>query len=966
MRARFLVIPGRSRGLGWLLAAGLAAAALHGAPVPEPVRPDPSGVVFGGPGPRRADVISPSEFLGYEPGARNTAYADFLRLLEAWSRVSDRLRVQPVGRTAEGRPLQVLIVSSPANLGKLTAIKDDNRRLSDPRVAMSDPERDALVERLPVIVWLGYGVHGDESAGLEAAMEVAHTLLASTDVGTAALLERAVVLINPSLNPDGRERFVTWYTAHGRGRAEPYAFEKENPWVVSGRLNHHLFDLNRDMLALSQPESRVAAAAFLEWRPHVMADHHGETSAYFFPPAALPINPHLPRAKYEAWLERFGRANAEAFDRQGWMYYVRDTFDLFYPGYWDSWASLQGAIGMTYETEGGGKKGLREERDDRTLVTLRQGVAEHVRASLTTLETAVRHREERLRSFREFFVGAVGEARTGAVRRYLLPPPADLARLELLAEVLRGHGVELQRTTRAMTLKAAALAGPEAGAGAVLAREFPAGTLVVDVAQPAGRIARAVLEAESPQDDAFLRRQEEIRRRNALRGEDAATEDFEFYDLTAWSLPLCFDLPVYAAPESEVLPAGVAVAGWERAAIEPPGAARSAYVFSPVEDGAYRLALELLGEDFRVGAATRPLRAAGRDFPRGTFVVRTSRNPAALAGRMAALATRHRVAVTALDTAFTDEGITGVGSWAVAALKAPKVLLVAGEPTRATVYGSVERLLVERYGVDVVPVAAGRLKDIPLEKYGTVILPDGEAGAYAARVGKSGIERLRAWVKEGGTVIALGRAAEFVGRGAARLVNVRSVGEEEAEADDAAENDPAAKEPAADATPYSREAPAATAKPKPKATASGPGTLAIPAKPGEAAPETELLPIPGAILRTRVDPFHFLAFGYEREWLPALVEGDLAFVPTRTGTNVVTFAAPDEALPLRIAGFVWPDNTERLIRGAAAVVEEPLGEGRVILFAIEPGKRLLGLAASRLLLNAVLYGPAMQGRAAGE
>jgi hypothetical protein len=598
---------------------------------------------------------------------------------------------------------------------------------------------------------------------------------------------------------------------------------------------------------------------------------------------------------------------------------------------------------MTYETEGGGKKGLREERDDRTLVTLRQGVAEHVRAGLTTLETAVRHRERRLRSFRDFFTSTVAEARTGAVRRYLIPPSQDLSRLDRLAEVLRGHGIELQRTVRPVTLRAAALPGATGGAAVASARDFPVGTLVVDLAQPSGRMARAVLDADVPQDDAFLQRQEEIRRRNALRGDDAVTEDFEFYDLTAWSLPLCFDLPVYAAAETEPVPEGVCVAGWERPSPGPVAAARSAYLFSPVDEGAYRLALALLAEDFRVGAATRPLRAAGREFPRGTFVVRTSRNPAGLAERLAALAARHAVEVTSLDTAFTDEGITGVGSWTVAALKTPKVLLLAGEPTRPTAYGSLERLLVERFGVDVVPVAAGRLKDVPLEQYGTLILPDGGVSAYAARVGKAEVERLRTWVKQGGSLLALGGAADFV-CGPAKLVAVRKVGPPEEDPEEDADDG------------YGGTAPG---KPEP-VPAEGTDAAAAPAA------EEELLPVPGALLRARVDPFHFLSFGHEREWLPVLFEGDRAFVPTRTGTNVVTFTTPDAALPLRIAGFVWPDNTETLLRGASAVVEEPLGKGRVILFAVEPGMRLLGLGGSRLLLNALLYGPAMHDRPAGE
>ena len=207
-------------------------------------------------------------------------------------------------------------------------------------------------------------------------------------------------------------------------RGGQYAYQHQEPWSITGRLNHNFFDLNRDLVSLSQPESQAAARALLEWHPQVLADHHGQTKEYFFPPSALPINPNLPEKTTIKWLETFGKSNASAFDKYEWPYFVRQMFDLFYPGYWDSWSSLHGATGMTYETDGGGPLGYRWLRDDGTLLTLRAGIAKHVTASLATVVVAAANREARLRDYRDFFETTLKELK----RKFYLVPGQRSAR----------------------------------------------------------------------------------------------------------------------------------------------------------------------------------------------------------------------------------------------------------------------------------------------------------------------------------------------------------------------------------------------------------------------------------------------------------------------------------------------------------------------------------------------------------
>ena len=288
-------------------------------------------------GPYRSEIVRPSSFFGYEPGEFLTTFALYESLLREYGGRSDRLRIFQLGKTPEHRTIYLLAISSPANLAHLDQIKGQLAKLADPRKPNTGDSED-LIRTTPIVVWLSYSIHGDESAAFEAGIQVLYQLLASNDRAIIKALDRAIVLINPCQNPDGHERFATWYNAHGDGRPEHYAYEHEEPWSIDGRLNHNFFDLNRDLISISQPESQIATRAFLEWHPQVLADHHGQAKEYFFPPPALPINPNLPSETTTKWVEIFGQANAAAFDQYGWPYFVREMFDLFYPGYWDTWS----------------------------------------------------------------------------------------------------------------------------------------------------------------------------------------------------------------------------------------------------------------------------------------------------------------------------------------------------------------------------------------------------------------------------------------------------------------------------------------------------------------------------------------------------------------------------------------------------------------------------------------------------
>jgi hypothetical protein len=630
-------------------------------------------------GPYRESVPRPSSLLGYEPGEFHTDYGNMLRVTDAIAAAAvDRVRIVPYGRSTEGRPLRLIIVSSPANIARLDEIQANVRRLRDPR-STSAAQAAEIAAATPAIGWLNYANDGNETAAFEAAIMVVYQLAAAEGEMTRAILENTVVVINPAHNPESHARHVEWYNAFAVGDSAHGALEHDAPWGMSTNNNHYQIDLNRDALAISQRETQAIVQAHHDWSPQVFVDHHGQTTQYFMPPPMLPVNPSLPKDWVLRWTDVYGRGNAAAFDRYGWNYFVRDVFDLHYPGYWDSWPSLNGAIGMTYETDGGGYRGYAWVRDDGTVLTFADGIAKHFAASLATMSTLAENREAILLDYHEFFRSGMNQfAASKPWKRFVITPGSDPERAARLVEILLRDGVEVRVASESFGSGAA---HDYMGGGAVR-RDFPAGSYVIDLAQPQARLVDALLAPDAEIDPEFVERQAERRARNALRGAKVPKEWYQFYDITGWSLPLSFGVDAYWLESAgQVSAPPLQVEFDERAAAwRPParlgardldllpealrsgidggvrgGRARTAYAFRYDRDASARLAFALLKEGFKVAAAARPMRAAGTTYPRGTLVLRVNRNPETLHERIDALARRFGVPVDAVNTGYYDD-----------------------------------------------------------------------------------------------------------------------------------------------------------------------------------------------------------------------------------------------------------------------------------------------------------------------
>ncbi len=843
--------------------------------------------------------------VGHDLGEEITSPDQIGAYLKALAAAApDRARVVEYARSEEGRPLHVLVVGSPNRLVRLEETKKSLRALADPR-GLSSAEADRLVREMPAVAWLVHGVHGNEISSPDAALALAHHLLAAQgDAGVDLVRRETIVLVDPLQNPDGRARFLA---TNRLGRAaspdpEPAAAEHDEGWP-GGRSNHYLFDMNRDWFAQTQPETRGRLRLFLEWYPHVTVDLHemGGDSTYFFAPPAKPLNPHITRAQQD-WHESFGRSIASRFDAAGQAYFVREVFDAFYPGYGETWPLTHGSIGMTFEQASA--RGLLFRREDGTELTFLDGIHNHFRAALATVETAARGREKLLRDFLEFRRTAVSEGETGAVRQYVVTG-ADRARLGRLAELLGAQGIELH------------VAVGELKAGSAT---FPAGSIVVPLAQPSGRLVRNLLDPRISMDEAFVKEQER-RRKKRMPG--------EIYDVTAWNLPLVFDLECVGvgALAGETRPLSPEAVGGEPAL----AAARVAWLL-PWGSGTAAAVAEAVQSGLKVRVAEGGFRLGGRSFPAGTAIVRVAENPDDARDVLHRSLKRHRAEAVATDSGYIEEGVS-LGSGRVRLVKRPRVLLAWDRPTSSLSAGWARWVLERRYGQAVTAVRVSSLGRVDLARYDVLVLPSGD---YADALGGGVVKRLRDWVDAGGTLVALGEASRWLTREKVGLLATKTELR-----DGRPETEPSADEKKEAERPPAREK---DAKPEPF-------DLEKAIQPDRERPDE----VPGALLRVTLDLEHWLSAGSDGE-VHAIVESRRVFTPLKLdkGTNVGLYAKKDDVVG---SGLVWDDARERLAQ-KAFLMHEPSGEGHVIAFAEDPNHRGYAEVTELLFMNAVLLGPA--------
>ena len=849
------------------------------------------------------------QVLGHAPGEEITPPDEIGVYLRALAQAApDRTHLMEYARTWEGRPLWLMVIGNPDRIARLEEVKADLQRLADPR-GLSAADADALITRVPVVVWLVHGVHGNEISSSDAALQEAYHLLASQgDADVDLIFRDALVLIDPMQNPDGRARFVFQNLQSRAAVADPtpYNAEHDEPWP-GGRSNHYLFDMNRDWFAQTQPETRGRIVIGRDYWPHVTVDLHemGGDSTYYFAPPADPVNPLITPSQVEGW-ELFGRANAARFDERGWPYFIREVFDAFYPGYGDSWPTFVGSIGMTYEQSSA--RSLSFQRADGTTLTYRDGVMQHFNAAITTAATAARNRERLVREFAEYRRTAIEEGQKDPVREYVLVPGVDPSRAARLARLLATQGIEVRRTEEPVT---------------VGGRRIDAGAFVVSNAQPTARLIQNLLEPHIDQPADFIERQEE---RRARRQTD------QIYDITAWSLPQLWDVEVVTSQSA--LGARTAPVPMAHDAPMPARTFAQGKVgyLLPWGAAAAAFAAEALQQGIRMHSVGGAFTLDGREYPIGTVVIRTAGNPADLHATLSALATKHGADLVPIDSTYTTAGIS-LGSNLARALKAPRVLLAWDQPSSSLSAGWTRYTLERRYGQPVTIVRTSALGRANLADFDVIVLPSGNFGTA---INEGVVNRIKDWLRAGGTLVTMAESTRWATGPSLGLLATT----------------PLLKDGKPDVPPAG-----GTSGSGGSGGSSGAGGAgeefdydkAI--QPDREPPASQ----PGAILNVTLETDHWLTAGHDAT-TQVMIEGSRVFAPIKLndGRNVGIYGTKDN---LVASGLVWPEGQDLLVQ-KAYLMHQPFGQGHIIGFAEEPSYRAYAESTMLLFMNAVLLGPA--------
>jgi hypothetical protein len=674
--------------------------------------------------PSAAQVLpSPDAFLGYALGDRFTPHHRIVAYFEAVAAASDRVQLMSYGQTNEGRPLMLAFVSTPDNLARLEEIREANLR----RARLLDG--DAGADRT-AIVWLSYNVHGNESNSSEAAMATLHRLVDPGNADAAGWLENTVVIIDPLINPDGRDRYANWYNqvVGMQMDADPVAVEHSEPWP-GGRANHYLFDLNRDWSWQTQVETRQRIPVLLSWMPHVHVDFHeqGVNSPYYFAPAAEPQHEEV-TSWQRTFQETIGRNHARYFDAEGWLYFTKESFDILYPGYGDSFPMFNGAIGMTYEQAGGGGAGLGIETALGDTLTLKDRLTHHTVTGLSTVEAAAVHYEQVVAEFGAYFDRAVSDP-PGSYAAYVVRRDSPGRRVDLLVDHLDRLGIRYAAASRG-----ARVAGMDYRTGDSGRFEVREGDLVIPAAQPRAVLTRVLFDP------------------------DVVLSDTLTYDITAWALPYVYDLHAVASIDA------VPTRAWDASA---PGGVQDAQgqpyawvaAWDDAADAGFMAALMKAGVIVRRN--DEPFRVGDQDFERGSVII-TRRNNERLGDRLVAtledLARAHHQRLVPVTTGFVDAG-KDLGSSSVRAIKPVRVGMPFGSPLSSLGIGEVWHWFDQVIAYPLTRFPADRFASMDLSEFDVIILP---SGSYGSVLGAEGWKRVQEWVRGGGRLVAIEQAASWL------------------------------------------------------------------------------------------------------------------------------------------------------------------------------------------------------------
>ncbi|GJM62417.1 M14 family zinc carboxypeptidase [Persicobacter diffluens] len=664
---------------------------------------------------------NPAEFLGYPLGTHFTPHHKIVSYFEYMAQLSENISLQYYGETIEKRPLMVAFVGSKNKIDSLEFYRANNRRMALLDKGMTLPNDST------VTVWLSYNVHGNEASSSEVSMKMLYGLIEQIEAQKADWADNTLVVIDPCLNPDGRDRYVNWYNSTVGMFPNPNmeAEEHHEPWP-GGRSNHYYHDLNRDWVWQTQVESQARVQLFLDWMPHLHLDFHEQypDSPYYFAPATEPYHEAITDFQREFQIT-YGKANAEHFDANGWLYFTKEWFDLLYPAYGDTYPTFNGGIGMTLEQAGHGIAGLTVERKGEDNLTLSDRIAHHYQSGWTAIEVASEHSRDLISAYKSYFEDAKTNPKS-KYKSYVLKIGNNPHRLEEVRKLLDQQGIEYGRALVNKSYR-----GFNYMNGKDETFKLDASDIIISAYQAKSKIANVLLEPKTHLSDSLT------------------------YDITAWSLPYVYGIPAFASTE-RIYTTNYFEIPQQQVVVEDSLRKPVGYIleWNSVEEA--RLLSALLQENVRVKFNKKAFAHGEKTFSPGSVIINRQSNrhlQSEFDDFIAQISSQYDVIPYPLFSGYSTSG-ADLGSDKISHLNQPNVAIVRGEGISSTSYGSLWHYMDFDINYPFTGIDIHRLNSAALNSHDVLILPDGNYRALS----ESQKSQIHQWISNGGKLIAIRHA----------------------------------------------------------------------------------------------------------------------------------------------------------------------------------------------------------------
>ncbi|MDF1558945.1 MAG: M14 family zinc carboxypeptidase [Bacteroidales bacterium] len=814
-----------------------------------------------------SDIPAPEEFLGYSVGEWHVSHDLLVGYFKLLAEKSPRIKYETYGKTHEGRPLTIAIISSEENIKNLDAIKKIHKQITDPATSSS-----VDLATQPVVVWLSHSIHGNEASGANSALLTAYYYTAGTGKEIEDILKNTIILIDPTTNPDGLQRFSTWVNSHKsyQGNSDPLSREHLETWP-GGRSNHYWFDLNRDWLLIEQPESEYRVKKLLEWKPNILVDLHemGSNSTFHFSPGEPKrVNPLIPEEN-QTLTKKLAADYAKAYDEIGSFYFSSEQFDDYYIGRGPTFMDMNGGVALLFEQAS--SRGFAQNTVN-GLLTFPFAIRNQFTGSVSTVNTASRLRNEFLTYQKNYYSTAITDAKKSSKKAYIFGSVTDRSTTFRLAHFLSIHGINSYLIKKDLTTSKNIFKATCA--------------YVVPLEQPQFRLIESIFETRT------------------------AFSDSLFYDVSAWNIPMAYNVPFESLDvknfttdlQGEVFspsqqPAGSYIG------------AGSAYAYVIKWDDYYAPAAlyTLLKNNVIVKVATSPIETlTGDKYERGSLVIPMG-NINSDAGRveevLKEIITENGLNVYRLNTGDNEK--IDLGSPTLVSIDAPKILVMTEDGVSGFSAGQLWHLFDTRYKIPVTLLPQRLLSSVNLFNYNILIVPDGN---YQA-IGERTIEKIKAWLSSGNTVIGLERAAIWLNKN--KFISVE----------------------------FSSAAPASI-------NLNYESTLI-------SAASRE---VPGTVFEAFLDLTHPMNYGYSKDRVAIYKDNDI--IQTTDDQSPLSFPARFTSASL-LSGYS-PRGFEKTLAGSPVYSAFPFRQGRVVVFYNNPNFRGYWWGTNKFLANAIFFSKAIR------